>query len=139
MDWIFTKPQVVKNKFPWVTSGKSYQSLFLFGEELTFLYWIWNINFQHVGNWYSLIFFPHSLRQIQFTTHGKLIEHNFNPPIVGNHTSVGNFISFQFPKCLESSIKWWKIWYNFACNIVERTYCATEEKCFGNNCHFFYS
>ena len=98
MDWIFTKPQGVKNKLPWVMSCEFYQSLFLFGEGLTFLYWKWNINFQQVGNWYSLISFPPWLRQFQFTTHGKLIEYNFNPPIVENHTSLGNFISFQFPK-----------------------------------------
>ena len=29
---------------------------------------------------------------------GCSLEYNFNPPIVENHTSLGNFISFQFPK-----------------------------------------
>ena len=129
---IFTKPQVVKNKFSWITSCEFYQSLFLFGEGLTFLYWRGNINFQHLGNWYL---FPDNW--------DNFIEHNFNPPKVGNHTSVGNSISFPFPKCLESSIKWRYIiqfWLNYwNVTLVERAHCVTDEKYFGNNCHSFYS
>ena len=62
--------------------------------------------------------FPH--RQFQFTTHGKLIEHNYNSPIVENHTSVWNWISFQFQKMF--GIFHQVVVYN---------------KIFGNNSNFF--
>ena len=101
MGWIFTKPWVVKDKCPVSHEWGIYQSLFLHGEGLTFRYWMWNINSQQVGNWYSLILFPSYLRQFQFTKHGKLIEHNFNSLIVENHTALGNWISCLFQKMFE--------------------------------------